>query len=408
MTALGIVAFVVALLLSVMLHEFGHFATAKHYGMKATKFFVGFGPTLWSRTKGETEYGVKAIPAGGFVKIIGMTPLEEVDPGDEERAFYKQPAGRRAVVLAAGSAMHFLIAIVLILGVVLTVGMAVAGPAVINTVSTCAPTDDPRAACAPGAPPGPARVADLQAGDRIVSIDGQPVANWDQASQLIRGHGAGKATVVVERDGKTLTLYPNLVAVQRGPIDNPTGEPKSAVGAMGVVGASTAAFEHPGFIAGVGDSAKMFGQLFTGTFEALGKLPASMGAIFRSSQDGGRDPNGAVGVVGAADVSGRLLSSEQPFSQRVAAFLLLIAGINVFVGIFNLLPLLPLDGGHLAVLGYEQGRDRVRRWRGYRGPVQRVDMNKLMPAAIAVIAVFVVMSVLLMSADILNPIRFNP
>ena len=123
MTALGIFAFVVALLLSVMLHEFGHFATAKHYGMKATKFFVGFGPTLWSRRKGETEYGVKAIPAGGFVKIIGMTPLEEVDPGDEERAFYKQPARRRAVVLAAGSAVHFLIAIVLILGVVLAIGV---------------------------------------------------------------------------------------------------------------------------------------------------------------------------------------------------------------------------------------------------------------------------------------------
>ena len=260
-------------------------------------------------------------------------------------------------------------------------------------------------ACAPGAPPGPAAVAGFKAGDRIVSIDGQPVTTWQQAVTLIRGHGAGQANVVVERDGEQITLYPNLVSVQRPPIDDPNG-PKTTVGAMGV--GQGIAYERPGFIAGVGDSAKMFGQLFTGTFEALGKLPASMAAIFRSSQDGGRDPNGAVGVVGAADVSGRLLSSDQPFSQRVAAFLLLIAGINVFVGIFNLLPLLPLDGGHLAVLGYEQGRDRVRRWRGYRGPLQRVDMNKLMPAAIAVIAVFVVMSVLLMSADILNPIRFNP
>ena len=404
MTALGIVAFVVALLLSVMLHEFGHFATAKHYGMKATKFFVGFGPTLWSRTKGETEYGVKAIPAGGFVKIVGMTPLEEVDPGDEERAFYRQPARRRAVVLAAGSVMHFLIAIVLILGVVLTVGV-VERDAPVIAAPVCAPTDNPTVACAAGAPPGPAAVAGFQAGDRLVAIDGQPVTNWQQAVTLIRGHGAGKATVVVERDGKQITLYPELVAVQRPPIDDPNG-PKTTVGAMGV--GQSIAYEHPGVIAGAGDSARMFGQLFTGTFEALGKLPASLAKVFNSPQDGGRDPNGAVGVVGAADVSGRLLSADQPFSQRVAAFLLLIAGINVFVGIFNLLPLLPLDGGHLAVLGFEQARDRIRRWRGYRGPVQRVDMNKLMPAAIAVIAVFVVMSVLLMSADILNPISFNP
>ena len=404
MTAVGVVAFVVALLLSVMLHEFGHFATAKHYGMKATKFFVGFGPTLWSRTKGETEYGVKAIPAGGFVKIVGMTPLEEVDPGDEERAFYRQPAPRRAVVLAAGSATHFLIAIVLILGVVLSVGLLDRDAPVITT-PTCAPTNDATVACAPGAPPGPAAGAGFQAGDRIVAVGGQQVTTWQQAVTLIRAHGAGTATVVVERDGKQITLHPDLVAVQRPPIDDPNG-PQSTVGALGV--GQGVAYARPGFLTAVGDSAKMFGQLFTGTFEALGKLPASMAAVFRSPQEGGRDPNGAVGVVGAADVSGRLLAADQPFSQRVAAFLLLIAGINVFVGIFNLLPLLPLDGGHLAVLGFEQARDRIRRWRGYRGPLQRVDMTKLMPAAIVVIAVFVVMSVLLMSADILNPIRFNP
>ena len=173
----------------------------------------------------------------------------------------------------------------------------------------------------------------------------QPVTNWQQAVTLIRGHGAGKATVVVERAGKQITLYPELVAVQRPPIDDPNG-PKTTVGALGV--GQSIAYEHPGVIAGVGDSARMFGQLFTGTFEALGKLPASLAKVFNSPQDGGRDPNGAVGVVGAADVSGRLLSADQPFSQRVAAFLLLVAGINVFVGIFNLLPLLPLDGGHLA------------------------------------------------------------
>ena len=123
MTVVGIVAFVVALLVSVMLHEAGHFLTARRYGMKATHFFVGFGPTLWSTTRGETEYGVKAIPAGGFVKIVGMTPLEEMAPGDEDRAFYKQPPGRKTVVLAAGSTVHFIIAVVMVLGTVAAFGV---------------------------------------------------------------------------------------------------------------------------------------------------------------------------------------------------------------------------------------------------------------------------------------------
>src|SRR3954454_9026280 len=169
---LGVLVFVVALLLSVMLHEFGHFATAKRYGMKATRFFVGFGPTLWSTRRGETEYGVKAIPAGGFVKIIGMTPLEDVEPGDEDRAFYRQPAGQRVVVLAAGSVIHLLIAFFIIFGVLAAFGDPLHSETslTVGYTTTCIPTD-PARGCTPADPKAPAyRV--LHAGDRITAVDG--------------------------------------------------------------------------------------------------------------------------------------------------------------------------------------------------------------------------------------------
>ncbi|MGF7238096.1 MAG: M50 family metallopeptidase, partial [Frankia sp.] len=223
MDAIGIVAFVVALLVSVTLHEGGHFLTARRFGMKASKFFIGFGPTLWSRTRGETEYGVKAIPAGGFVKIEGMTQLEEIDPGDVDRAFYRQPAPQRAVVLAAGSFMHFVLALIVIFIVVLAAGVpklsqnTVGGTSCVPvTVSTSTATS-----CA-GSAAAPAKVAGIQPGDRVLSFDGSAVTSWAGFTRLVRDHGPGAATIVVRRDDRTLTLHPVLAAVKR---DRATGGP---------------------------------------------------------------------------------------------------------------------------------------------------------------------------------------
>ena len=174
LVVLGFVAFVLALLISVTLHEAGHFLTARRYGMKSTQFFVGFGKTLWSRQRGETEYGIKAIPAGGFVKIVGMTSLEEIDPADEDRAFYKQPARQRAVVLAAGSTVHFILAVLLVLVASLSIGKAVETAPGIAQVSPCVTAGVSDACTDTGAVPSPALAAGFEVGDIVQSVGGTP------------------------------------------------------------------------------------------------------------------------------------------------------------------------------------------------------------------------------------------
>jgi membrane-associated protease RseP (regulator of RpoE activity) len=395
---IGVVAFVVALLVSVMLHEAGHFVTARRYGMKATQFFLGFGPTVWSRRRGETEFGMKAIPAGGFVKIVGMTPLEEVEPGDEDRAFYKQPAGRRAVVLVAGSTMHFIIAIVLVYAAVLIGGVVNDKAPVLSAPASCVPATE-TASCAKNAPASPAQQAGIKQGDRVVAVGSTQISSFDQFAKTIRAHPAGPVQVSIVRDGKPMTVTVDLVTAQRTSLTD--SNKTEQVSVMGI--GQDLVVDHPGPVAAISKSASSLGQLFTGTFKALGALPGKLNTLFSPH----RDPTGAVGVYGIGRISADVAAAHEPMSLRIGSFLGLIAGLNFFIGVFNLLPLLPLDGGHLAVLGYEQGRDRWRRWRGYTGPLQRVDLQKLMPVAFAVVAVFVVLSVLILSADIINPIKIQ-
>ncbi|MGH8867886.1 MAG: M50 family metallopeptidase [Actinomycetes bacterium] len=397
MTTIGVVAFVVALLVSVMLHELGHFAFAKRYGMKATQFFVGFGPTLWSRQRGETEYGVKAVPAGGFVKIIGMTDLEEVDPEDQPRAFYRQPAGKRAIVLAAGSLVHFAIAIVLLLVVFMGIGL-LAATTTVGQVSPCVPTSG--TACTGGDTESPARVAGLRAGDEIVEFGGTRIHDWEQLQGLIRDAGAGEASMVVLRDGQRVTLTPELVERSRPSLTNPNRSED-----VGVIGFTpTLVSERLGPVDAVERTGENFGRLVTGTFQALGQIPAAVPDLVRATfGDGERSAEGLVGPVGIGKVSGDIVSQNEPLSSRIAQFIALVAGLNVFVGIFNLLPLLPLDGGHLAVLGFEQGRSRLYRLLGRADP-GRVDLNRLLPAAYLFLVLLIGLSVLLLAADIINPV----
>ncbi|WP_131747941.1 site-2 protease family protein [Frankia sp. Cppng1_Ct_nod] len=393
---IGIVAFALALIVSVVLHEAGHFVTARHYGMKASKFFVGFGPTLWSRTRGETEYGFKAFPAGGFVKIEGMTPLEEIDPADADRAFHSQPARRRAVVLVAGSFMHLVIAVVLIYGVLLALGSSRPSENKVGR-TVCVPVTGQ---CAANAPVGPAERAGVRAGDRVVSFDGTPIGDWKQFTRLIRDHGPGVATLVVDRDGRTVTLQPDLVAVQR---DRQTGLPgNDVVGAIGIAQGIDTVRYNP--ISAVPRTTAVIGTGIGGMYDTLVHRIGDLGNLFGHD----RNPNGLVGVVGAARVGGELLSAQDTSAvQRIGDFLVLVAGVNLAIGVFNLLPLFPLDGGHLAVLGFEQARHGTRRLGGYRGPVKRVDLVKLLPAAYAMVAFFIALSLLILSADIVNPISLN-
>jgi membrane-associated protease RseP (regulator of RpoE activity) len=405
---LGVVAFVVALLVSVVLHEAGHFVTARRYGMKATHFFVGFGPTLWSRRRGETEYGLKAIPAGGFVRIVGMTPLEEVAPEDEERAFYRQSAGKKAVVLGAGSFMHFVIALVLVFGTVFAFGTVDAEAPVVTAPAAELPVsiqfDGQRQVVGDDTVPAPAAGV-LEQGDRVVSVAGTPTRSWLEVVDAVRDRGGQTVPLVVERDGQQVPVQLTPVPVVR-PARDAEGAPLAGqtetVGAIGV--GQQLEFTRPGPVEAVGESIDTVGLIITGTWTAITEKLGTVTRIYSPE----RDPEGLLGVVGAARVSGEVLAIDQiPFAQRAASFLLLIAGLNFFIGVFNLLPLLPLDGGHLAVLAYENARDRLRRLRGYRGEFQRVDFTKLLPLTYAVVLVFVGLTVFIMGADIVNPIRLT-
>ena len=401
---LGALGFVVALLVSVTLHEAGHFLTARRYGMKATQFFVGFGPTLWSRQTGETEWGVKAVPAGGFVKIVGMTQLEEVDPEDEPRAFWRQPWRQRAVVLAAGSTVHFVLAALLVLLGSFAIGKAVERAPGIGAISECVPVSaSAKASCDdPDAVPPPAEQAGLRPGDVVVSVAGERTSGYVQFLEQIRSAPERAVDVVVDRDGTRQTLTVTPVAVQRESLTE-KGEIET-VGAIGVAPQFRQGTERLGPV----DALQHSGDVAVLMVEGIQRtVTEKLGTITQVYSDD-RDPEGFIGIVGAGRISGEVLASEETLSFKVLSFLVLVAGLNLFVGLFNLLPLLPLDGGHLAVLLFEQVRDRLRRLRGYAGELQRVDLNRLLPLTYAVVVFFAGFTVWLLGADIVNPIRISP
>jgi membrane-associated protease RseP (regulator of RpoE activity) len=398
MMAIGILAFVIALLTSVMLHEAGHFTAAKLFKMKATQFFVGFGPTLWSRQKGETEYGIKAIPAGGFVKIIGMTPLEEIAPEDRARAFINKPGWQRFIVLVAGSTMHFVIAVVLLF--VLFVGWpsVVHGAGRVAAVEKCV-TTSADGSCPAGAVAAPA-VGKLQQDDVITAVDGQPVVHGSaQLVSLIRHAAPGPLTLMVQRAGQTLAVVITPVIVAgKARVGVELNDPKNTTySRVGVGRAFTGSFT-------------MFGQYFVDSFKALGVVPHEIAQLV-SHPSAQRKINADTGggqvtsVVGVAQFAGEAFKADG-VSGGIATLIGLIASVNIFVGIFNLFPFLPLDGGHVAILGYEKVRDAWRRRRHLvaAGPV---DLTKLMPLTYGVLAIIVAVSALILVADIANPVA-NP
>lgn len=406
LATLGIVAFVLALLLSVMIHEGGHFLTARRYGMKASKFFVGFGPTLWSTQRGETEYGIKAIPAGGFVKIDGMTSLETMSPEDEERAFWRQPARKRLVVLSAGSIMHFVIAIVLVTFTTYTFGVVNPEAPVVAAPVTCIPQtaslDTPvPEGCGEGTIPAPAAESGLREGDRVLTVDGEPVETYLEVVQAVRASPGEPLELTVQRNGaeERVTLTP--ATVTRPSLEDPTRT--ETVGAVGVGQKLTS--ESVGLAEGAKESGRRLGLIVEGTWTALTEKLGTITKVY--SED--RDPEGLVGAVGAARVSGEIIETATiPLDIRIASFLLLIAGLNLFIGIFNLLPLPPLDGGHIAVVLYEEARHKLRRLRGHRGEVRRVDPNSLLPLTYAVMLLFIGVTLFILGADIVNPVSINP
>jgi len=390
---LGVVIFVLALLISVMLHEAGHFLTAKKFHMKVTQFFVGFGQTIWSRMRGETEYGIKVLPLGGFVKITGMTALEDVDPADEPRSFRRQPGWQRAIVLVAGSFMHFALAFVLLF--ILAVGVGVTNTTTIGSISPCLPQTVKAlnsGTCAKGLPASPAKQAGLRAHDKVVSIAGKPVSNWTEVGNVIRAQPVGKpVAVVVDRGGRDLTLSvtPGTVAGRHG----------------SYLGIEDQIFQRVGPLSGVAYAGSTFGQVLKLSGQAAAKLPAALPDLFAKNR--AKTAAGNVSsIVGAANDAGQVVAAGGGWQFTVAELLLLVISLNIFVGAFNLLPLLPLDGGHLAIVIYERVRAWLARLRGRPDP-GLVDMQKLVPVSVGVFALLVGLGLILIAADIFNPVHLT-
>jgi membrane-associated protease RseP (regulator of RpoE activity) len=388
---IGVLIFVVALLVSVMLHEAGHFVTAKAFGMKATQFFVGFGTTLWSTRRGETEYGVKALPVGGFVKITGMTSMDDVDAADEPRSFRAKPGWQRVVVLAAGSFMHFLIAFVLLWILAVGVGVADQSGTTVNVLS-CVPARQ-QASCAHGNPRSPAALAGLRSGDKIVAVAGKSVHNWIQIGSAIKAHPAGSTVAfTVDRGGRKITKQVRLASV--------SWRKGAFLGVSPIV-----VYNRVGPIHGVSYAGSQFGSIASQSVTALGRIPQAIPYLFSKNRAG--TPGAQVSsVVGAANITGDVVAANIGWQQKVSVVLLIVIEVNIFVGIFNLVPLLPLDGGHLAVVLFERARAWIARLlrRPDPGPV---DIKRLIPVSVGVFALLVAFGLLLIAADIINPLSLT-
>ncbi|MEV6968831.1 site-2 protease family protein [Hamadaea sp. NPDC051192] len=408
MLILGIALGALAILVSVSLHEAGHMLTAKMFGMKVTRYFIGFGPTLWSFRRGETEYGIKGIPLGGFVKITGMTPQEE--DADDPRAMWRYPVWKRTIVMVAGSVVHFLLAFLIFWLVAANFSLTNPdnpGPAATDvskapaylTVASCVPKDLTSGDCT--TTDGPALAAGLKDGDLITAVGTTQVANYADLVTAIRALTPGTPTpITYVRDGQTSTATVTPVEAQRPPIDNTDGEVKkvAAIGVgLGYDPSKPKTVEYNA-IEALPVAGDQMGAAATGVVTSIKNLPNKIPGLIDAIGGGQRDADSPVSVVGASRLTGEAI--ERGFWEIA---LLIIAGLNFFVGVFNLLPLLPLDGGHIAIAWFERARSWIYARLGKRDP-GRVDYYKLMPLTYAVILVFGAFTLLTVTADVVNPI----
>jgi membrane-associated protease RseP (regulator of RpoE activity) len=417
----GIALFALGIFLSVCLHEAGHMGTAKAFGMKVTRYFAGFGPTLWSFRRGETEYGLKAIPAGGFVKIVGMTPQDDdVAPGDEARAMWRYPVWKRTVVMSAGSATHFLVGALILWGLFAFVPLPDPGKLdqqapQIDKVSACVrekwefdPSTRRERPCQEGVDPtSPASQLGLRSGDVITAIDGQPVTSWNAMTDQVRAAGGKTIAVTYERDGATTTKSATLPQVERvkqsvvqdtsRTVESVTQADLERVGQLGISPVIPTTTAGPAKAFGLAGTYTV--EMFDRTLQALQKFPEKVPKLWAALSGAERDPETPISVVGASVIGGELFGRGM-----YAEVLLLLAGLNFFVGIFNLLPLLPLDGGHIAIAWFERARSWAYARLGRPDP-GRVDYYKLMPVTYVVILIFGGFTLLTVAADIVNPIK---
>ncbi|HET7327317.1 MAG TPA: site-2 protease family protein [Nocardioidaceae bacterium] len=427
----GVVVFALGVIASIALHEVGHMVPAKKFGIKVTQYFVGFGKTVWSTKRGETEYGVKAVPLGGYVKLVGMLPPEKggdptrirrsntglftqliadarsaewehVEPGDEDRLFYRKPWWQKLIVMAGGPMVNVALAFLLLGGVWMLYGVPEPRPVVAQVVDCVIPADEAAQGrtCTPSDPVSPAKQAGLEAGDRIVAFNGTAVESWDQLTGLIRGNDDGAASIVVERDGDRVVLETNTTVSSRP--EAPRSEEFVQVGFLGV--APVQELERQG----VGYVFVTMGQTTKDVGEALLHLPEKMVGVFQAAFLGAdRDQNSPVSVVGASRVAGEVAATDQLiFEQKVVGVISFLGILNLFLALFNFIPLLPLDGGHMAGALYEALRRGVAKVFKRPDPGY-VDVAKLLPVAYVVGGVLLLTGVVLIYADFVNPVRLG-
>lgn len=427
----GVVVLVVGLAISIALHEIGHLVPAKRFGVRVGQYMVGFGPTLWSRRRGETEYGVKAIPLGGYISMAGMYPPspaaraaaaeggavsgragggffatmvqdaraandETLDGADDDRVFYRLPVYKRVIIMLGGPLMNLVFAIFLMTIVLSGIGVQTVTNTV-ATVSTCVPAETGQE-CQAGNPPSPAAAAGIQPADVIVSIDGQEVSDFAAAAALIQAAPGESVPIVVDRDGQTLSLSVTPAAVTREVVDEDGQTVDTQVGVIGVTGTvdyvrqpiwsgPIAAVDNVGAVAGI-----------------IVQLPVKVYETAASLVTGAeRDPNGPLSIVGAGAIAGEVAATDAPVVNRVAVILSLLASLNIALFVFNLIPLLPLDGGHIAVALWGGIRSWWARIRGRAEPAP-IDATKLVPLTFVVVIALIVMGGILIIADLVNPI----
>lgn len=438
--ALGIVIVGVGLTVSIALHEIGHLVPAKLFGVRVTQYMIGFGPTVWSRGRGETEYGLKAIPLGGYIRMIGMFPPHRGEPAgairedstgfvqqmsqeakeyesaqygqeDAHRTFVALSVPKKLVVMLGGPVMNLLISIVLMTVMVSGIGLPAVTPTV-QSVSECVlPADAPEDSSCEGRPEAPALAAGIRPGDTLREIDGQEIRRWADVTTAVRAAGDRTVPVVVERDEELLQLEATPIVDARPVLDedggmvlDDSGEPVTEqVGFLGVAGTPDLVPQSPAVVP------EMAWQAFRGTAEVVLTLPVRLydvaQAAFGPSE---RDPDGPLGVVGVSRLAGEIAAAEQPgfeLREKTGTMISVLASLNMALFVFNLLPLLPLDGGHVAGALVEGIRRQIARLRGRPDPGP-VDTSRMLPLTNAVAIVFIVMTLLLVYADIVSPIRF--
>ncbi|MET7681566.1 site-2 protease family protein [Streptomyces sp. NPDC005423] len=430
MMILGIVVFAVGLLVSIAWHELGHLSTAKLFGIRVPQYMVGFGPTIWSRKKGDTEYGFKAIPFGGYIRMIGMFPpgpdgkiearstspwrgmiedarsaaFEELQPGDESRLFYTRKPWKRVIVMFAGPFMNLVLAVALFLTVLMGFGIS-QQTTTVSSVSQCVIAQSQnRDSCKSTDPASPAAAAGLKAGDKIVSFDGVRTTDWNKLSDLIRATPDKTVAVVVDRKGQDVTLHAKIASNQVAKKDSSGQIVQGQYVTAGFLGFSAAT----GVVRqDFGSSVTWMGDRLGEAVDSIAALPGKIPALWNAAFDGApRQQDSPMGVVGAARVGGEIFTLDIPPTQQLAMALMLVAGFNLSLFLFNMLPLLPLDGGHVAGALWESLRRNLAKLlkRPDPGPF---DVAKLMPVAYVVAGVFVCFTILVLIADVVNPVKIS-